>query len=534
MMSFMHFLFRAVPGVCLSLVLLTGATSSFATYKPILRIAVGGQITSLDPHFVDLSPNNALAAHIFDRLVSRDENAVLKLALAESWRVIDATTWELNLRKNVRFHDGSMFSAEDVVASFERVYQMKESPGSFSTYLRAIRSVQIMDKFRLRIRTHTPYPLLLNDLSTIYMVPKWLRNSTNEDLDSGKNVIGTGPYKFVHWRNRDQVELVRNEEYWGDKPAWPRVVIRTMTDNDVRVNALVSQEVDLIDSVPPQSLAALAEHRLTKKAEKTSGRLIFLHLDTLRDMSPFITNKEGQSISNPLRDARVRRALSLAIDRSYLQTQLLGGLALPTRNLVPPGLAGHNPELVADRFNLDAAKRLLTEAGYPDGFSVVLHGPNNRYLNDAQIVRAIGQMWVQLGLSVKIELMPIRDLLARGAKREFSISLLGWNAVTGEASSPLRALLMTTRHEQGTGGFNWGDYSNPRLDSLVDQALRTIDTKRRTSLLQQAVKIAMQDDALIPLYHTVTAWAMRRELQYAPRADEYTLANLVKRQRTSP
>jgi peptide/nickel transport system substrate-binding protein len=529
-----RFFSRMMLGVCLSLLFMASASSAFAmVHKQVLRVAVGGQITTLDPHFVDLSPNNALAAHIFDRLVIRDENAGLKLSLAESWRVIDATTWEFNLRKNVRFHDGSIFTAEDVVASFDRVHQMKDSPGSFSTYLRAIRSVQIMDKFRVRIRTYTPYPLLLNDLSTISIVPKQLRNSTNEELDSGKNVIGSGPYKLVSWRNRDQVELVRNDEYWGEKPAWTRVVIRTISDNESRVHALISQEVDLIDNVPPQSLATLAGHRLIKKSEKTSGRLIFLHIDTLRDISPHITNKEGQPIANPLRDARVRRALSLAIDRIQLQTQWLGGLAVPTRNLVPPGWMGHYPELLADTFNLAAAKRLLIEAGYPDGFSIVLHGPNNRYLNDAQILRAIGQMWGQLGLNVKVDVMPVKDLLARGARREFSVSLLGWNAVTGEASSPLRALLMTANQEQGGGGFNWGGYSNSRLDDVVDLALRTIDTKRRTSLLQQAVKLAMLDDALVPLYHSVTAWAMRRDLQYTPRADEHTLAYLVRPQHSA-
>jgi peptide/nickel transport system substrate-binding protein len=198
---------------CAALIVLPGIMPTFASNSQTLRIGIAGQITSLDPHFVDLAPNSILAEHIFDKLVRRNENSSLQLSLAESWRIIDPTTWELMLRKNVRFHDGSRFSAEDVVASLERVQQIKDSPGPFSTYLRAIQGVQIMDQHRLRIKTHAPYPLLLNDLSTIIIMPKRLVNTTTQELDSGKNVIGSGPYKFVSWRNRDHVELVRNDNY---------------------------------------------------------------------------------------------------------------------------------------------------------------------------------------------------------------------------------------------------------------------------------------------------------------------------------
>lgn len=527
----MHRLFR---WACAVLLLLIGMSPCFAADKNTLRIGIAGQITSLDPHYVDLAPNNMLAEHIFDKLVRRNENSSLQLSLAESWRIIDPTTWEFILRKNVRFHDGSRFSAEDVVASLERVQQIKDSPGPFSTYLRAIQSVQIMDQHRLRIKTHSPYPLLLNDLSTLIILPKRLTHSTTQELDSGKNIIGSGPYKFVSWRNRDHIELVRNEQYWGDKPHWQRIIIRVISDNELRVQALIRTEVDVIDSVPPQSLARIAEHRHAKTVSKASGRLIFLHLDTQREITPFINDGEGRPIPNPLRDARVRRALSLAVDRHQLQNEILNGLAAPTRNLVPPGLLGHSPDLVPDSFNPNAAKRLLAEAGHADGFSIVLHGPNNRYLNDVQVLRAVAQMWQQLGLNVRVEVMPMRDLLARGAKREFSVNLLGWNAVTGDASSPLRALLMTKDIQQGSGSFNWGGYHNPQMDALVDQALSTIDLKRRISLLQQASKVAMLDDALIPLYHPVTVWAMHRDLHYTPRSDEYTLAHLIKPVRNGP
>ena len=519
---------------CAALIVLPGIMPTFASNSQTLRIGIAGQITSLDPHFVDLAPNSILAEHIFDKLVRRNENSSLQLSLAESWRIIDPTTWELMLRKNVRFHDGSRFSAEDVVASLERVQQIKDSPGPFSTYLRAIQGVQIMDQHRLRIKTHAPYPLLLNDLSTIIIMPKRLVNTTTQELDSGKNVIGSGPYKFVSWRNRDHVELVRNDNYWGDKPPWQRVTLRVISDNELRVQALLRLEVDVIDSVPPQSLARLAQHRHAKTISKPSGRLIFLYLDSQRETSPYISSKDGRPTPNPLRDARVRRALSLAIDRDLLQNQILNGLAAPTRNLVPPGLLGHDPELKPDSFNLDAAKRLLSEAGYGDGFSIVVHGPNNRYLNDVEVLRAIAQMWQQLGLNVRVEIMPMRELLTRGSKREFSVNLLGWNAVTGDASSPLRALLMTADAQQGSGNFNWGGYHNPQMDALIDQALKTIDLKRRVSLLQQASKLAMLDDALIPLYHPVTVWAMHRDLQYTPRSDEYTLAHLIKPARQNP
>jgi peptide/nickel transport system substrate-binding protein len=253
---------------------------------------------------------------------------------------------------------------------------------------------------------------------------------------------------------------------------------------------------------------------------------MYVHLDSARDKSPFVTDKAGRPLDrNPLKDVRVRRAMSKAINRQALVDRVMEGAARPTGQLLPDGLFGYTPALKPEPYDPDGAKKLLAEAGYPDGFGLTVHAPNNRYVNDEQIAQAIAQMLTRVGIVTKVDAMPSSVYFTRANKLEFSVMLVGWGSDTGEASSPLKALLATFNNDKGMGQANRGRYSNPKLDALLDQALSTVDDARREKLLQQATEVAMADVGIITLYHQENLWATRKGTVYTPRADERTYAH---------
>jgi peptide/nickel transport system substrate-binding protein len=512
--------------------IILGFALAFATAAGAqdLRIGLASEPTAMDPHYHNLSPNNSLLSHIFESLVGQDERQRLTPDLAESWKPIDATTWEFKLRKNVRFHDGTPFSADDVIFSFERAPNVEGSPSSFGIYARGKQFVKV-DDHTVHIKTAAPYPLMPNDVSQVFIISrKHGQGAKTPDYNSGKAAIGTGPFKFVEYAPGNRIVMQRNDQYWGDKSAWPRVIFRGIKSDPSRVAALLAGDVDLIDEVPATDMARLKKDPKLTIAQTVSNRIIYLHLDHFRDDSPFVQGKDGKPIKSPLRDVRVRKAISMSIDRDAIVSRVMEGQAIKAGQLLPEGFFGVSNKLKPAAYDPNGAKKLLAEAGVPNGFRLTIHSPNDRYPNDAKIAEAVGQMLSRIGIDTQVVTMTqgvfFREASTGSPEKgpKFSFILVGWGSGTGEASSPLKSLLATFDRDKGMGASNRGRYSNPQVDKLINDALATNEDGKRAELLARATEIAIEDVGIIPLHYQVNTWAMRRGFSYQPRTDEYTLA----------
>lgn len=496
-----------------------------------LTMAVGAPITSLDPHYHQLTPNNAVADMIFDRLVNTDSRERLVPGLATSWRAVDATTWEFRLREGVRFHNGNAFDADDVAFTFARVPNVPNSPSSFAVFTRPITAVEMVDAHTIRLRTRAPYPLMPTDMASLRIIDKeTAERAGTEDFNALRAAQGTGPWRVVGYQSGDRIEFVRNDSYWGPAPAFQRVTYRMITNDAARTAALLAGDVDFIDQVPTSDLARLRRDPRVTISETLGIRLIFLGLDRSRTgATPFVTDNDGKPIEpNPLNDVRVRRALSLAIDRGAIAERVMEGTAQPAGQWLPEGTFGYVPGLAATRPDPEAAKRLLAEAGFPNGFRITLHSPNDRYINDSRVAQAVGQMWTRIGIRTQVDAQTWATFIGRTARQEFSSWLIGWGSTGAEASNPLRNLVATVTPAKGWGASNRGRYSNPAMDALVDQAMAELDDAKREDLLRQATRMAMDDVAVIPLHIQTNIWAMRRGLVHEPRVGEGTMAQDVR------
>jgi len=506
-----------------------------------LTMGVAAEPSALDPHYHNLGPNNATRRHIFESLVHQDSRQQLQPALAESWEATDESTWVFDLREGVQFHDGSDFTAQDVVWTVCRIPNVQDSPSSFTIYTRAIHDIEIPDPHTLVVKTDGPYPLLPTELSTwgILNAPEDAEDlefdragcdyagewPATEDFNNGTLANGTGPYKFGEFTRGDRIVLERNDDYWGEVEPWTEVVMRPITSDGPRVAALLAGDVDIIEKPPLQDLPRLEEDDNVAVVQGISNRVIYLHMDQHGEETPGVTGTDGK---NPFLDKRVREAMSKAINREAIVERIMGGVAVPAGQLLPEGMFGHNPELEVEPYDPDRAKELLAEAGYPDGFGLTIGGPNDRYINDAQILQAVAQMYTRIGVETEVDASTASVFFSRRNQYEFSMYMAGWGSGTGEMSSPLKALVATPDDEKGYGTTNRGRYSNPELDALIEEALKTVDDEKREAILQEASALAINDYGILPLHYEVTPWAFREGITYEPRTDQYTLATGVR------
>ena len=514
---------RVLAGTALALGL------AFSANAADLRVAVSSAATALDPDFQNATPNIAVSRNMFETLTKMDAESRLVPGLAQSWRMINDTTWEFKLRP-AKFHDGSKLTDEDVIWSLDRPATITNSPAAFTIFTKAITGKKIIDAETIQLTTATPYPLLPTDLASIFIVSKAATEGVpSAEFNTGRGMVGTGPYKFVSFVRDDRVVVARNPDYWGAKPEWDKVEIRFISSDPARLAAMLAGDVDAIDNVPTTDIETVKADKRFSFVAKKSQRLVFLFLDSGRDAAPGVTDLAGKPLDkNPMKDVRVRRAINMAIDRGAIRERIMTGLAYPTNNLVTDAMQGFDPKLEKVPFNPTEAKKLLTEAGYPNGFAMTLASPNNRLINDSKVAQAVAQMLTRVGIKTQVDAMPFMSIAGRGQKGEFAFSMMAWGVQTAEASSPVRALVACADKDKGWGVVNWGNYCNKSVDALLTQAVATMDDKARTALLQQTVDKVIDDVALVPLYFQATTWAAKKSISILARTDEVTSAESFK------
>jgi peptide/nickel transport system substrate-binding protein len=512
----------------------------FALLQPAaaqeLRIGLQSEITSVDPHFQNYGPNNSMSRNIFEALIQFDKDDNMLPGLAESWKALSDTTWEFRLRKGVKFHDGSDFTADDVLFSMERIRTMQRSPNPFNTFI-ANRTVEKVDDHTVRFVNREADPLIVNYLPQLAISSsKAGQNATQDDFNQGRAAIGTGPYRFVRWAPSDRVVLERHESYWGPKPDFQRVTFRPIPNDVARVASLLAGDVDIIENIPTADVKGLRSDPKITVSSALSVRMMYLHLDRHREVSPHMTAKDGSPIPNPLHNLKVRQALSAAINRQAIVERLMENEAEPAAQFLAPRYPGSSQKLKPTPFDLNRARALLAEAGYPNGFRITLHGPVNRYPNDARVLEAIAQMFTRAGLEAKVETLPPANFFTRastggpGGVPEFSVIFAGGGTASAEPASALIPLILTNDRSKGTGVANRGRYSNPKVDDLVLRAVKVMDDRQRNAMLAEATEIAFEDLGMIPLYFVNNTWASRKPITIEGRADEHTMAQGARRQ----
>lgn len=438
----------------------------------------------------------------------------------------DSKVWTFHLRDDVKWHDGVKFTADDVLFTFNRVPTVENAPSSYSIYTQPVSKIEVLDERTIRFTTHNVFPLLPQYVARLAIIPRHAaEGKKSADYDKGVAAIGTGPYKFKEYVPGEKIVLTRNEDYWGTLPQVKEVEFRFISNNATRVAALLSGDVDIIDAVPTTDASAL-KSRSGVRVESTAGvRNIYLYVDQGGERTPFVFDNDKRPLDkNPLTDRRVREALSKAINRQAIVKSIMNEQAAPSGQLLPEGVMGHVDDLSPPDYDPEGARKLLAEAGYPDGFQITLHGPNDRYVNDSEVVQAVAQMWSRIGVKTTVDAMPSSVYFTRAAKLEFSAGLLGWGTGTGEPDSPMVAVLATPDAERGRGTSNDSRYSNAEFDALLDKALATIDIDEREKVYRDATRFAMNDVAIIPLHHQFNIWAMREGLAYVPQVNEQSLA----------
>ena len=496
-----------------------------------LVIGTATEPSAMDPLFSRTGPNQNIAQQIFDRLVEPDAKLGMHPGLAESWTVVNPTTWRIKLRADAKFHDGKPVTADDVVFSLERARNVPNSPAPFSNNVSGVTGLTAVDATTLEVKTEAPTPDLMERVGFVYILQRAAAQGKSlQDYNKGDGTVGSGPYKFKEWVPGDRVVLTRNDAYWGRKPDFETVTIKFISNDAARVAALRSGSVDLIDGVPPADLPTLEKTAGIKVHTTASARLIYLALDGTRDESPFVTDKEGKPlVPNPLKDVRVRTAIAKMINTPAIVERVLNGAGVPGAQLVPEGVQGNDPSIKPIAFDLNGAKALLAEAGHKDGFGITIHSSNDRFAGDKDIAQAIGQMLTRGGLKVNgVVTQPYNVYAGNATKQSFSAFIFSLGNTTPTSGPGLRNLFMTNDPKAGTGGFNRTRYANPAFDKALTDALSKFDEKERLAGIQAATRLVFADMPIVPLYWQTVSWASKASIAYEANMSEDTAANLAR------
>ena len=480
-----------------------------------LKVGASSGVNSMDPQFHNETPTNSMNANIFDGLVNFDKGLNPYPALAESWEILDDTTWRFTLRKGVKFHNGNDFDADDVVWSFNRAKTSEKS--GFKGALSAVKEVKKVDAHTVDVITNGPFPILLRKLTYLRIMDKeYSEPMSDEQL--GLKPVGTGPYKLVKWQRGQSIVLEANADYYMGKPSIDRVEVRPLTNDSTRVAAILSDAVDLINRVPVRDVERIKANSGLQFFMRPGLRLIYLQMDHEREDSPYI---EGVD-KNPFQDVRVRKALYYGINEDAIVKHIMGGFAVPAGQYYPSAVNGYDPDVERPAYNPEKAKQLLKEAGYEDGFTVTLDSPNDRYINDEKIAQAVASSLAKIGITVKVNAIPKASFFPKANDTDSSFNLIGWACSDGDGSAFLDGCVHTYDQDKGYGRYNGGRYSNPEVDALIEKSATVLDAEEREKLLIEAMHLALlEEQNIIPLHYQVDLYAVDNKVMMEPRADNY-------------
>jgi peptide/nickel transport system substrate-binding protein len=492
------------------------------------RYAFQGDLNSLDPYTLNETFTLGALANVYEGLTRRDENLKIQPALAESWEIVDPLRWRFHLRKGVKFQNGEDFTADDVVFSAERV---RAQGSELVTRLPSDAEVVKVDDHTVDFVLKTPNPILHAEWdSWSIMSKKWAEanGATKPQPQTGKELNpwalkanGTGP--FVIESHEPGVKTVyKPYAGWWDKAKKrfnvDEVVFTTIKAPATRVAALLSGEVDLIEPVPVQDMKRIQDNPTTDVMTGAELRTIHLFMDQKRDELKY-SNVKGK---NPFKDVRVRKAFMEAIDIEAIKSKVMRGLATPTALMIAPLLYSRSAEFKRLPYDPADAKKLLAEAGYPDGFELTMHCPNDRYVNDEAICQAATSMLARIGVKVTLQAQPKAQFFGRAGPAggyDTSFGMLGWTPSSFDSFNVLQNNA-GCRDEKGNGGpFNYGGYCNPKVDELAKAILVETDVAKRDALIYDAFKILTDEVAFIPLHQQALAWGVSKKVKIPQRAD---------------
>ena len=517
--------------LALAAALLCGTT--LAAQAQTFRWANDGDVNSMDPYTRQETFLLAFNANIYDPLVRRGPDMVVQPALAERWETPSPTVWRFHLRRNVKFSDGTPFTADDVVFSYQRT----RAPGSnMASIFASVKEIRKVDDHTVEFETLVPNPIFTQEITSWAIMSKtWAEThnavrpadlTTREENFATRNAMGTGPFRLVS-REPDRRTVLERNPGWWDTPTHnvERAELNIIANDATRVAALLSGEVDFVYTVPPQDVTRIGNAPGVRIIQGPELRTIYLGMDQLR---PELLKSDVKG-RNPFQDVRVRRAMYMAIDEAAIARTVMRGQARPTGLIYGPGVNGfREADDVRYPFNPDEAKKLLAEAGYPQGFGVTLDCPNDRYVNDEAICTAVVNMLARVGIRITLNAQTRARFFAEVNAPRYNTSfyLLGWTPATGDAHNSLNSLAYSRAGDRGL--FNNGGYHNPRFDALVDQIGVELDAAKRQQLITQASRMLHEDAGYIPLHQQQVVWAARANAQVVQTADNFFQLRFVR------
>ncbi len=506
--------------------LVVGFAAAGAASAQTLRWASQGDPQTMDPHAQNELLTNAMNGQVYETLVNRDKKLNLEPVLATSWTEVTPTKWRVKLRPNVKFHDGSPFTADDVVFSLQRA---AAGTSDIAVYAHALGTPKKIDALTVQFDLPAVNPIFLQHLTTLPIMSKaWSEeNKTTKPIDfknkeesfASFNANGTGPFILVSRQPDVRTTYKRNTAWWGRFEGNVQEVVYTPIKSDAtRTAALISGEVDFVLDPTPQDVPRLKRSPGLKVIEGPENRAVFIGMDQQRDELLY----SGVKGKNPFKDVRVRRALYQAIDIETIKTKLMRGQALPTGAITPSPMGTFNDPALEARlpYDLEAAKKLLADAGYPQGFAVTMDCPNNRYVNDEEICQTLASMWARLGVKLRVNAMPRATYFPKLQRLDTSLYLLGWGGSITDAETTLTPILRS-RGENGLGAWNFGQVKDAMLDELAASSSKEADPKKREALIKAALKQARDQVLYIPLHRQVIPWAARDNVTVVHRADNW-------------